>query len=115
MASTIRKPSAASNSTIRITATPKKRVSVELLGIDYMIKPPKSSLLLAISSHAGSDDTDANGVSEDFANILKLMFTPADLPKVQARLNSPDDELDLDHIFETVEKLTEAATGNPTS
>ena len=99
----------------RITATPKKRVAVELLGEVYEVKPPKTALLLAISNHSGKKDSNAEDINRDFQTILKLMFTPKDLERVQERLNSGDDELDLDHIFEVVEAITEDATGDPTS
>jgi hypothetical protein len=100
---------------IRITATPKKRVPVDLLGVEYMIKPPKTALLLSISSHGAGSDTEPGAVNRDFQTILKLMFTKEDVVDIQERLNDPDDDLDLDHIFETVEAIAEeAAGGDPT-
>ena len=102
---------------IRISAKPKKSVPVELLGTEYLVKPPKSSLLLAISAHADKKSGEAGALSNDFDNILKLMFSPkkGQLEAIRERLGDPEDDLDLDHIFETVEAITEEKTGNPSS
>lgn len=99
---------------IRISATPKKSVPVDLLGVTYQIKPPKTSLLLAISKHSSKESNDPGAISRDFETIIKLMFGK-NAPAIQARLEDPDDDLDLDHIFEAVEAVTESGTGNPTS
>ena len=101
---------------IHITSTPKKALLVDLLGTEYMIKPPKSSLLLAISAHAESTDK-PGALSNDFDNILKLMFSvkKGQFDEIKERLGDPEDELDLDHIFEAVEAVTEGQTKNPTS
>lgn len=100
---------------IRISAKPKKPVLVELLGINYQIKTPKSALLLAISSHADAKDGEVGAINRDFQTILKLMFTAKDLPLIQARLNSAEDDLDIDHIFDAVEAITEETNSDPTS
>ena len=105
---------ASSSPAIRISAKPKKPVSVNLVGVDYMIKPPKTALLLAISRHSAKENNDPGAISRDFDVILKLMFGKQ-AEAVQKRLDDPDDELDFDHIFEAVEAVTEDGTGNPTS
>lgn len=106
-----------SSSIIRISAKPKKALPVDLIGITYSIKPPKTSLLLAISDHAEKKGETPGALSRDFDTILKLMFSPkkGQYEEIKARLGSADDELDLEHIFESVEAVTEAQTGNPTS
>lgn len=114
MASTLRKNTPAP---ILISSKPKKRIPIKFEedGPTYMVKPPKTILLLAIASRSSQKDGDAGDVKTDFDNILKLMFEPKDLAKIRDRLNSPDDDLDFDQIFETVEAVTEAQTGDPTS
>jgi len=101
---------------IHISSTPKKAVPVDLLGTTYSIKPPKSSLLLAISNHSAKagKEQDAEGLIRDFDNILKLMFGK-NFQVIKERLGDPTDELDLDHIFEAVEAVTEDKADNPTS
>jgi len=102
---------------INISAKPTKPVAVTLLGKNYMIKKPKTALLLAISSHSDKSGTDPGAVNRDFDTILKLMFSnkKGQLEEIQARLSADDDDLDLDHIFEAVEAVSEAVSGNPTS
>jgi hypothetical protein len=97
-----------------ISATPKKTVTAEIVGVSYQVKAPKTALLLAISKHSADKKAEAGAVSRDFETILKLMFGPVWVD-VQARMEDPEDDLDLDHIFEAVEQLTEEKTGNPTS
>jgi hypothetical protein len=105
--------SSSSEVAFRVSAKPKKPVTAEIVGEVYTVKAPKSSLLLAISRHSSAKDSDANSINRDLETILKLMFGK-EWVKVQERLDDPEDELDIDHIFESIENLTEAATGNPT-
>jgi hypothetical protein len=104
---------------IHISATPKKPVGVDLLGTVYQVKTPKTALLLAISRHSGKKGDKSSGDAEkmgrDFDTIIQLMFGAKVAPQIQERLEDPEDDLDLDHIFEIIDKLTEEATGNPTS
>lgn len=97
-----------------IRATPKKKVLATIVGVDYEVKAPKTALLLAISKHAADKKAEAGAVSRDFDTILKLMFGDV-WEEVAARLEDAEDEIDLDEIFEAVEKLTEEQTGDPTS
>jgi hypothetical protein len=115
MASSLRRSSV---SPIFVPAKPKSRLPIyfEEGGPTYWIKPPKTSILVAIASRSSTrGEEDAGSVANDFDNILKLMFEPKDLEKIHDRLASVDDDLDYDQIFDAIDAVTEGQTGNPTS
>lgn len=107
---------AASAPAISISATPKKPIAVDVLGTTYMVKPPKSSLLMAIAKHSSSDAAkrDPQALQRDLDTIVTIMFGKS-ADAIQKRLADPEDDLDIDHIFEVAEAVTEEATGDPTS
>ena len=99
---------------IVINASPSKTLSVELVGIEYMVKPPKMAVLAVVASAASAKGSGGQQTIKHIENLIKIMFKNS-AEKVLARLADPDDELDYQDIMNTAEKVIEANTGNPTS
>lgn len=100
---------------ITIEATPRKTLSVTLVGVDYLITPPKAGFALRMASKARSTDDDAAlGVMDDlFEWVRKAFRDQADA--VLGRLDDEEDELDINHLTELMSKVIEASSGNPTT
>lgn len=101
---------------IVIKASPNKPVLVDLVGIEYKVKPPKMSLLAVVAKAAAAQGKENEGgtkVIEHVENLVKLMFG-ASAAKVLARLEDAADDLDYQQIMDTAEAVIEAS-GNPTS
>lgn len=103
---------------IVIKASPSKALDVNMVGIDYKVKPPKMAVLAAIakvaSQQKGSKNVDSGAIIEHIENIVKLMFN-RQAPAVLTRLADVTDDLDYQQIMDTAEAVIEASTGNPTS
>lgn len=102
--------------TIEITAEPVPKMSVKLVGVDYMISPPKSSLAIKLAVQAktvGKDDPEK--ILDVLDEWLVKAFGKAGLKKVKARLDDPEDLLDTPHLMQLMEAVVEATTGDPTS
>lgn len=99
---------------IVIDAEPAETLDVKLVGVDYKITPPKTSLLMQVTDKMqGKEEEDVT--SEDLYRFVDLMFTNTDSVKVKKRLNDPKDALDIDHVMSLLDKLMEAVQPNPTT
>lgn len=99
---------------IVIDAEPVETMDVKLVGVDYKIKPPKTSLLMEVTDKMqGKAEEDIT--SEDLYRFVDLMFTKTDATKVKKRLVDPKDDLDIDHVMTLLDKIMEAVQPNPTT
>lgn len=100
---------------IQIDAQPRETIAVSLVGVEYVIEPPKTTYAIKLARRAAeaSDDTDSQwGIIEGW---VERAFGPKQGKKVLERLMDDDDDLDVAHIMELIEKLAEAVTENPTT
>lgn len=102
---------------MEINAEPRKPFNLTLVGEEYMVFPPKTmmSMLLAKASKSSDGGTDVGQFYEGLSHWLTAAFGRKVAPKVIKRLEDPEDDLDIDHIMQLIEKMTEGATGNPTT
>lgn len=100
---------------IVIDAEPRKAFPVQLVGEEYLVTPPKSTIALALARKAKEAGDDAGVVEDELHNWVRIAFGKKQATKVIARLADGDDDLDLPHIMQLMQKLAEAATGDPTS
>lgn len=100
---------------IVIGAKPRKPFTVSLVDQEYLVTPPKSTVALALAERAKAAGEDPGKIREELDNWVLLAFGKKQAAKVQARLSDAEDDLDLPHIMELMQKLAEAATGDPTS
>ena len=99
---------------IVIDAEPVETLDVKLVGMDYKITPPKTSMLMQVTDKMqGKAEEDVT--SEDLYRFVDLMFTKVDAGKVKKRLGDPKDALDIDHVMNLLDKLMEAVQPNPST
>lgn len=100
---------------IVINAKPRKPATVSLVDEEYLVTPPKSTIALALAARAKAAGDDGEKVRAELDGWVGLAFGKKQAAKVQARLDDPDDDLDLPHIMELMQALAAAATPDPTS
>lgn len=98
---------------IDITASDEP-ITVNLIGKSYIAHPPKTTLAMKLAE--GMDGSqDAEFILGRVEKYLIMTFGSKEGAKIRKRLDDPEDLLDIPHIMQLMEKLTEVATGNPTS
>jgi hypothetical protein len=98
---------------IEITASDEP-ITVNLVGKPYVAHPPKTMLAIKLGKGMeGSSDPDV--VFARLQEDLGLTFGPKEAAKIAKRLEDPDDLLDVGHIMQLMEKITELSTGTPTT
>lgn len=102
-----------SNKRIVIEATARTPHSVELVGEEYLVTPPKSTLALALASRVAAAGEDPGKIREEVDIWVRLAFGRKQSAKVLERLEDADDDLDLPHIMQLMQALAEAATADP--
>lgn len=87
-------------------------IPVNLVGVDYKIKPPKAALALKLAVQAktaGDDPTVMVGALFEWVDIA----FGTESKKVRARLDDPEDLLDVVHINALMEAVLEMQTDLP--
>lgn len=100
---------------IVVAAKPRKPIPVELVGTDYVITPPKSTIAIAIAERAKGADNDPAALMAELNNWITIAFGKTQAKKVIARLNDANDDLDVTDVMELMQKVAEAVTPNPSS
>lgn len=100
-----------------IEITPQKRqgIPVKLIGVEYAARPPKSMVALRLAQQAQKASDDPEASIKALTQWLTMTFGKKDTAAILQRLEDPDDDLDIPHIAELMEKVTEAVSGNPTT
>jgi hypothetical protein len=89
-------------------------ITVNLIGHSYLAHPPKT--LLAMKLAQGMDgSSDPEFILARLRKYLDLAFGKKEAGKIMDRLEDSDDELDVKHIMQLMEKITEVSTGTPTT
>jgi len=105
----------ATNNRIVIEAEPRKPIPVSLVDVEYLVTQPKSTVAIALAARAKTAGEDPEALRAELDNWIDIAFGKKQAAKVKARLDDPDDDLDLEHVMSLMSKLAEAATGDPTS
>ena len=100
---------------ISIEADPRAPVVINLVGLEYTVKPPKTALAMKLAIAAKQAEDDPTSMMAAVDQWISLAFGKTNAAKIQKRLESNDDDLDFPHIMKLKESLIELATGNPTS
>lgn len=100
---------------IDITSEKRQGIPVNLVGVKYAARPPKSMIALRLAQDAQKAGNDPEASIKALTKWLGMTFGKKDTSSILARLEDPDDDLDINHIAELMEKVTEAVSGNPTT
>lgn len=90
-------------------------ITVNLIGQQYIAHRPKSMLAIRLGERINQTDlgSDLTALAESMREFVVLMFGTATAEQIMARLEDPDDRLDLPHIQRLVNRMVEVVTGRP--
>lgn len=91
-------------------------ITVNLIGQQYIAHRPKSMLAIRLGERINSakiDMENMGALADSMKEFMVLMFGTATADDIMARLEDPDDRLDLPHIQRLVNRMVEVTTGRP--
>lgn len=100
---------------IVIDADPREPIPAQLVGREYLVTPPKSTLAMALATRVREAGDDVQKMRDELNAWIAKAFGPRQSEEVIARLDDADDDLDLPHIYRLMRALTESVTGDPTT
>lgn len=100
---------------IVINAAEREEHTVSLVGVEYLVKAPKSTIALALAQRFSQAGEDVSKLVVELDIWIVAAFGKKQAAKVKSRLDDPSDELDIPQIVELMQKLVEVATGDPSS
>jgi hypothetical protein len=102
---------------IEIDYVPVEPMTVRLIGVEYILNPPKAAFGVALAERAAAMDRDKDGMLM-WAEIWQWVERAAGKKQsraIKARLDDPDDNLDIKHVTELMKRVMAEASKNPTS
>jgi hypothetical protein len=99
---------------ITIEAEPREQIDVKLVGVHYIINPPKAALAISLGKEVKAAGDDAELLEAALEKWAVIAFGKKHGKAIMARLNDPEDLLDYDHLTTVITKLAEALSPNPT-
>lgn len=100
---------------IEIEAQDLEQITVNLVGTEYLLTPPKAALAISFAEQV--DDVKANPMQgmKVITEWLESGFGKPTATKIMKRMKDPKDKLDLGHVNQLLQKVMEMQTdGNPT-
>lgn len=102
---------------IEIVAKPREKITLSLVGTEYLLTPPKGALglTLAKNAKAAQETGDIETIWAEVLNWLSLAVGKKSAAAIQKRLDDAEDDLDIEHVMAVMEQVAEATTESPTS
>lgn len=99
--------------TITIPGKTRKSVTVELVGTEYKVRPPKASVAIFLSQALKDSDDDAEKLLAGLSKWCHVLFGKETGAEVVKRLKSPADDLDITDLTDLISAVMEEAGENP--
>ena len=99
--------------TITIPGKTRKSITVELVGTEYKVRPPKTSVAIFLSQALKDADEDAETLIDGLAKWCRVLFGKETGAEVIARLKNPSDDLDIPDLTDLISAVMEEAGENP--
>ena len=93
----------------------RQDIDVNLVGVEYVIHPPKTVVMLEFSNMIQEVEGNPSKILEVLDTYIDSAFTAEDAQEVKERLRDEHDQLDLPHLMNLIEQVTELTTGNPST
>jgi len=91
-------------------------IPVRLVGQDYIAHRPKAMLAIRLGERVNAASLDMNDLPalvETMNEFMRLIFGTETGALIMARLEDPDDKIDLPHLQQLVNRMVEVTTGRP--
>lgn len=101
--------------TITIPGKTRKSITVELVGTEYKVRPPKAAVAIFLSQALKGSDDDAEKLIEGLSKWCRVLFGKETGAEVIQRLKNPADDLDISDLTDLIAAVMEDAGENPTT
>ena len=101
--------------TITIPGKTRKSITVELVGTEYKVRPPKTAVAIFLSQALKDAGEDAEKLIDGLSKWCHVLFGKETGAEVVKRLKSPADDLDIPDLVELISAVMEESGGNPTT
>lgn len=99
--------------TITIPGKTRKSITVELVGTEYKVRPPKAAVAVFLSQALKDSDEDAEKIFDGLSKWCRVLFGKETGAEVIARLKNPADDLDIPDLTDLISAVMEEAGENP--
>lgn len=99
--------------TITIPGKTRKSITVELVGTEYKVRPPKAAVAIFLSQALKDSGDDAEKMIDGLAKWCAVLFGKETGAEVIARLKNPADNLDIPDLTDLISAVMEEAGENP--
>lgn len=99
--------------TITIPGKTRKSITVELVGTEYRVRPPKTSVAIFLSQALKDAGEDAEKLIDGLSKWCHVLFGKETGAEVIARLKNPADNLDISDLTDLISAVMEEAGENP--
>jgi hypothetical protein len=99
---------------ISITAEPRAKIHISLVGVEYDIQPPKAAFGLKLAVRAKQAGEGPESMRDTVAEWVIAAFGKAGSLEIEKRIEDETDALDFPHLMQLMQRVTEMQSGNPT-
>ena len=99
--------------TIKIPGKTRKSITVELVGIAYKVRPPKTAVAIFLSQALKDAGEDSEKLIEGLSKWCRVLFGKETGAEVIQRLKNPADDLDISDLTDLISAVMEEAGENP--
>lgn len=99
--------------TITIPGKTRKSITVELVGTEYKVRPPKTAVAIFLSQALKDAGEDAEKLIDGLSKWCRVLFGKETGAEVITRLKNPADDLDIPDLTELISAVMEEAGENP--
>ena len=99
--------------TITIPGKTRKSITVELVGTEYKVRPPKTTFAIFLSQALKDAGEDSEKLIDGLAKWCHVLFGKETGAEVVKRLKSPADDLDIPDLTDLISAVMEEAGENP--
>lgn len=99
--------------TITIPGKARKSITVELVGTEYKVRPPKTAVAIFLSQALKDAGEDAEKLIDGLSKWCRVLFGKETGAEVITRLKNPADDLDIPDLTELISAVMEEAGENP--
>lgn len=99
--------------TITIPGKTRKPITVDLVGTEYKVRPPKAAVAIFLSQALKDSGDDAEKMVDGLSKWCHVLFGKETGAEVVKRIKSPADDLDIPDLTDLISAVMEEAGENP--
>lgn len=99
--------------TITIPGKTRKPITVDLVGTEYKVRPPKAAVAVFLSQALKDSGDDAEKMVDGLSKWCHVLFGKETGAEVVKRLKSPADDLDIPDLTDLISAVMGEAGENP--